>query len=98
MNEMDDTKNLVRLWRHGRAESASFRVGLQSQTPRQAAELCGMHHIRQITPDGGICAINKWGHEIVILDVPGRGPIAVDVTFEYFVNEIGKRPRYQRVN
>jgi hypothetical protein len=97
---MKNMKNsLIELWVKGHAAGASFPVGLTQQTPRQAAEICGMREIKEITPEGDVVAHNKWGNEIVIMSVGGRGPIAVDATFQRVVDfseKIGKKPgRYQ---
>ena len=98
---MEKKKTLIELWVKGHAIGASFPVGLATQTPRQAAELCGMQEIEEITPEGDIVARNKWNNEIVIMSVGGRGPIAVDITFQRVVEvaeKIGRKvPRYQPV-
>lgn len=98
---MEKKKTLIELWVKGHAAGASFPVGLNTQTPRQAAELCGMRDIEEITPKGDVVAKNKWGNEIVIMSVGGRGPIAVDITFQRvvdFAEKIGRKvPRYQPV-
>jgi hypothetical protein len=98
---LEKKKTLIELWVHGQAAGASFSVGLTTQTPRQAAELCGMREIEEITPEGDVVARNKWENEIVIRSVVGRGPIAVDITFQRvvdFAEKIGKkRPRYQPI-
>jgi len=99
---MEKKKTLIELWVKGHAADASFPVGLATQTPRQAAELCGMREIEEITPEGDVVARNKWANEIVIMSVGGRGPIAVDITFQRVVDfseKIGKKvPRYQPIN
>jgi hypothetical protein len=96
---VEKKKTLIELWVSGHAAGASFPIGLTTQTPRQAAELCGMREIEEITPEGDVVARNKWANEIVIMSVGGRGPIAVDITFQRvvdFAEKIGnKRPRYQ---
>lgn len=90
---------LTLLWHNGNQSGASFPIGLPAQTPREAAELCGMRDIEELGTEGDIVARNKWDHEIVIMDVDGRGPIAVDITFQRVVENtknLGrKRPRYQ---
>lgn len=93
-------KELIKLWEQGHKEGASFPVGMPTHTPHNAAIICGMRNIEQITPDGGVRADNKWGTELVILNVAGKGPMAVDVSFQKIVNFskkfLGLRtPRFQ---
>jgi hypothetical protein len=93
-------KKKMELWKRGYESGAGFPVGIKGQSPCQAAELCGMRCLTQITPEGGICALNKWGHEIVIIEVAEQGVIAVDITFEKHIQDIGEhhRPRYQPIS
>lgn len=80
----------ITLWTKGHASGSSFPVGFPTQTPREAAVLCGMRNIEEITPDGDVVARNKWANEIVIMSVGGRGPIAVDITFQRLVDSAEK--------
>lgn len=92
----------IKLWEQGHREKASFPVGITTQSPMDAAKLCGMKNIEEITPDGGVLAHNKWGHELVILHVGGKGPMAVDVSIQQVVNFSkkfgGKAERYQHIS
>jgi hypothetical protein len=49
-----------------------------------------MRNIEEITPEGDVVARNKWANEIVIMSVGGRGPIAVDITFQRLVDSAEK--------
>lgn len=75
----------ILLWRRGQEGGRSFCLGLEHQTPRQAAELCRLSNIEQITPEGGVSATNRVGANIVILDC--NGPTAVDITYEALLEE-----------